>query len=69
MRPLFALAVAALTSGYKWGGSGITVTFSFLTNIPGYYSLNADALDEAREILGGIKPSRRLPVRAAACCD
>jgi ArsR family transcriptional regulator len=38
-----------------------------------YYSLNADAIGEAREILGAIKPtSRRLTVRstsAAACCD
>lgn len=34
-----------------------------------YYSLNADALGEAREILGAIKPGRRLAVRAEACCD
>jgi serralysin len=38
-------AVPALSSGYKWGGPGITVTFSFLTSIPGYYSLNADERD------------------------
>jgi len=34
-----------------------------------YYSLNADALAEARGTLDTLKPSRRLPVRAAACCD
>ena len=33
-----------------------------------YYSLNADALAEARAILDAIKPSRRLTVRAV-CCD
>ena len=33
-----------------------------------YYSLNADVLTEARGILDGLKPSRRLPVRSA-CCD
>ena len=34
-----------------------------------YYSLDADALGEAREILGAIKPTaRRLPTRAV-CCD
>jgi ArsR family transcriptional regulator len=33
-----------------------------------YYSLNADALAEARTILEGLKPSRRLAVRSA-CCD
>src|SRR5690349_1694217 len=33
-----------------------------------YYSLNADALSEAREMLDALKPSRRLAVRAA-CCD
>src|SRR5437868_5222660 len=30
-----------------------------------YYSLNADALAEARGILDAIKPSRRLAVRAS----
>jgi ArsR family transcriptional regulator len=34
-----------------------------------YSSLNADAVAEAREILGGIRPTRRLAVRAVACCD
>lgn len=29
-----------------------------------YYSLNAEAIDEARELLGGLKPGRRLAVRA-----
>ena len=33
-----------------------------------YYTLNADTLDEVRDILGGIKPGRRLAVRAADCC-
>jgi ArsR family transcriptional regulator len=33
-----------------------------------YYSLNADALGEARAILDGLKPRRRLAVRAG-CCD
>jgi len=33
-----------------------------------YYSLNADALTEARAILDALKPSRRLAVRAG-CCD
>ena len=33
-----------------------------------YYSLNADALGEARTILDAIKPSRRLAVRAGNCC-
>src|SRR5437764_5303413 len=32
-----------------------------------YYSLNADALAEARGILDAIKPSRRLPVRSGGC--
>jgi ArsR family transcriptional regulator len=34
-----------------------------------YYSLNADTLAEARAILDAIKPSRRLAIRQAACCD
>ena len=34
-----------------------------------YYTLNADALAEARAILGDMKPTRRLPTRAEACCD
>jgi ArsR family transcriptional regulator, arsenate/arsenite/antimonite-responsive transcriptional repressor len=34
-----------------------------------YYSLNADAIIEARGILDAIKPNRRLAVRATACCD
>jgi ArsR family transcriptional regulator len=34
-----------------------------------YYTLNVDAIAEAREILSGMKPSRRLAVRATACCD
>ena len=34
-----------------------------------YYSLNAEAFTEARDILGARKPSRRLNVRAEACCD
>jgi ArsR family transcriptional regulator len=33
-----------------------------------YYSLNPDAITEARTILDAIKPSRRLAVRSA-CCD
>ena len=33
-----------------------------------YYSLNPDGLAEARAILDGLKPSRRLAVRSA-CCD
>jgi ArsR family transcriptional regulator len=33
-----------------------------------YYSLNGDALSEARAMLDALKPSRRLAVRAA-CCD
>ena len=33
-----------------------------------YYSLNADGLAEARAILDGLKPSRRLAVRSE-CCD
>lgn len=32
-----------------------------------YYSLNADALTQASAILGALKPSRRLAVRAAGC--
>ena len=32
-----------------------------------YYSLNPDALSEARGILDGLKLSRRLSVRAASC--
>lgn len=32
-----------------------------------YYTLNADALGEARTILDTLKPARRLAVRAAAC--
>ena len=34
-----------------------------------YYTLNEDALAEARAILNEMKPSRRLSVRPAACCD
>lgn len=33
-----------------------------------YYSLNRDALDEARSILDALKPARRLAVRNN-CCD
>lgn len=33
-----------------------------------YYSLNADVLGEARGLLEGLKPRRRLAVRTA-CCD
>ena len=33
-----------------------------------YYSLNADVLAEAREILDMLKPGRRLSVRSS-CCD
>ena len=33
-----------------------------------YYSLNPDGLAEARSILDGLKPSRRLAVRSV-CCD
>lgn len=33
-----------------------------------YYSLNRDALDEARGILDALKPTRRLAVRNN-CCD
>ena len=33
-----------------------------------YYSLNAEALTEARSILESIKPSRRLAVRGSGCC-
>jgi ArsR family transcriptional regulator len=32
-----------------------------------YYSLNADAVGEARAILEGLKVNRRLSVRAASC--
>src|ERR1043165_4665573 len=32
-----------------------------------YYSLNADGLAEARTILDGLKPSRRLAVRSECC--
>ncbi len=34
-----------------------------------YYTLDGETLDEARDILAGIKPGRRLSVRANACCD
>ena len=35
-----------------------------------YYSLNADAIAEARGLLDALKPnSRRLVVRDTACCD
>jgi ArsR family transcriptional regulator len=35
-----------------------------------YYSLDADALAEARSILGTLKPNpRRLATRSAECCD
>lgn len=33
-----------------------------------YYTLVPEALGEARDILGGIKPSRRLAVRTTDCC-
>jgi ArsR family transcriptional regulator, arsenate/arsenite/antimonite-responsive transcriptional repressor len=33
-----------------------------------YYSLNGDALAEARGILDSLKPGRRLSVRSS-CCD
>lgn len=33
-----------------------------------YYSLNAETIAEAGDILGAIKPKRRLAVRSA-CCD
>ena len=33
-----------------------------------YYALNADAIEEARDILSGFKPGRRLTVKAADCC-
>lgn len=33
-----------------------------------YYSLNADVLGEARDLLGGLKTRRRLAVRTQ-CCD
>ena len=32
-----------------------------------YYSLDAETLAEARELLDDLKPSRRLAVRASAC--
>jgi ArsR family transcriptional regulator, arsenate/arsenite/antimonite-responsive transcriptional repressor len=35
-----------------------------------YYTLDADTLAETRNILAGIKPGRRLTIRAdSACCD
>jgi ArsR family transcriptional regulator len=34
-----------------------------------YYTLNGDAVAEARDILAAIKPGRRLAVKAADCCD
>ena len=35
-----------------------------------YYSLNADALAEARSILDAVKPNpRRLATRSSTCCD
>src|SRR5215510_21084 len=34
-----------------------------------YYSLNADALGEARSILDAIKPSSRRLATRSACCD
>jgi ArsR family transcriptional regulator len=33
-----------------------------------YYSLNADALLEARDVLDALKPGRR-PLSRARCCD
>lgn len=33
-----------------------------------YYTLNPEALAEAREILSSMTPSRRLAVRTAPCC-
>lgn len=33
-----------------------------------YYSLSADALEEAREILAGFRSNRRLTVRSDGCC-
>lgn len=37
-------ATSALISGYKWGSSSgtTTVTYSFLTSVPNYYSSNAE---------------------------
>jgi ArsR family transcriptional regulator, arsenate/arsenite/antimonite-responsive transcriptional repressor len=32
-----------------------------------YYSLNTDALTEARGVLDCLKPGRRLPVRSSSC--
>jgi ArsR family transcriptional regulator, arsenate/arsenite/antimonite-responsive transcriptional repressor len=32
-----------------------------------YYSLNAEALGEAKGIIDALKPSRRLTIRAASC--
>lgn len=33
-----------------------------------YYSLNPEAIAEARAVLDGLKVNRRLSVRAASCC-
>ena len=33
-----------------------------------YYALNAEAIDEAREILAAFKPGRRLSVKSDGCC-
>ena len=39
-------AINAVYSGVQWGslGVGLTVTYSFLTLVPNYYSINADEL-------------------------
>ena len=33
-----------------------------------YYALNAEAFEEAREILAAFKPGRRLTVKSDGCC-
>jgi ArsR family transcriptional regulator len=33
-----------------------------------YYSLNSEAIEEAREALAAFKPGRRLTVKAGDCC-
>jgi ArsR family transcriptional regulator len=33
-----------------------------------YYALNQESIEEAREILGGFKPGRRLAIRTDDCC-
>lgn len=32
-----------------------------------YYSLKAEGITDAREVLDALKPRRRLPIRAAGC--